>query len=410
MTFLTTCIRISTFSGFAPKFSTPMQFKGLERARDVVNLTTHGHESRTLAAQSEIRQVTCLYQSQIDTDESITSYFTHSATFDRLLDQIKDKYFPEWTPNLEILLLGSKLYLYALSFVFISDLLSSSLPLKLTTSISAQHYLVVQKGLHSALQLINTISDISLSTRPNIADYPVGLLTFHPKSYFTDLYFAVMFIFRVAIGDNQVFPTQNRKDIVSALQAAHKIFRSFPSHRDHARAALNVEFAVQIIRERSQSHSQSTLSGSTIGSLFVTNRLGASLLYDGSFHIGEVRNREMPLTTTTTNESRQPGLSQSKKESNILSSDKISSWKTLSEQYPEFLPEAPKPTQLQVPLWPAIDSTLPANSDEALFQGTFSIDGGNIGQDSIWTDWNQYIVDNRVSFDLPAVAPAMQLP
>lgn len=407
-------IRISMFLGFLPKFSTPIQFKELERARDAVNLTTHGHESQRVAVQSEIRQITCLYQSQIDTDESITSYFTQLATFDSLLDQCKDRYFPYWTPNLEILLLGSKLYLYAFSFVFISEFSSSSPRIKLTTSTTAQHYLILQKGLHSALRLIDIINDISLSTRPDVAEYPVGLLTFHPKSYFTDLYFAVMFIFRVAVEDNQaVLLSQNRKDMVSALQAAHRIFRSFPLHRDHARAALNVEFVVQIIRERSQNRKQRNMPNSMIGSLVVTNRLGASLLYDGSFRIGEVRNRDTPPTTTTTNNNRQTGLSESQKESNTPSSVKISSWKTLSEQYPEFLPDAPRPTQFQVPLWPTTDSTLHAQSDEALLQGASEVflnDGSNTGQDPMWIDWNRYIVDNRASFDLPAVAPAMQLP
>jgi hypothetical protein len=358
-----------------------------------------------LAAQLEIKQITCLYQSSIDPDENIAGYFTSAAMFDCMLDQTKQKYLPYWNSNLEVIFHRSKLYLYALSFVLVSRVSSTTSP-DIDTNISAQHYLILQKGLSSALQLIASMTDISLSSSPTTTNYAARLLTFHPKSYFTDLYFAVMFIFRVLVGANQaVVLSQNRKSIVSALQAAHKIFQSFPQHRDHARAALNVEFLVIIIRERSQNYlANNTLSSSRTHSLVVDNRLGASLMFDGNFHIWEERNRNIIPTTTSTINNLRKASPDTTADSNSLSQSKISSWKTLSEQYPELLPDAPRPTQFP-PLPP--ESILPPQSEEMLAQGSLN-DSNNASIDWLWSDWNQYIIDNRVPFDLPPVAPVME--
>lgn len=403
MATLTVSSRLSIFLGFNPKFSTPQQFKELEKAKDGANSSMAGNLTPALEAQLELNQITCLYQSNIDPDEDISSYFTSAAMFDSMLNQVKQKYLACWNSNLEVIYHGSKLYLYALSFVLVSKVPSTT-SVPIDTNISAQHYLILKKGLGSALQLISIMTDISLSSSPTTTNYPARLLTFHPKNYFTHLYFAVMFIFRALVGsDHAIVLPQNRKSIVSALQEALKIFRSFPLHRDHARAAINIPFLVHILRERSQNRLASgSLLISRPHSLVVDNRHGASLLFDCAFHVWEERNHI--ITPAVTNPDLLEGRSEKLKDHQHLSQKEVSSWKTLSEQYPEYLPDTPKPSPFP-PLPP--DSILLPQSEEMRAQGSFN-SMNDASTDWGWSDFDQDIADCGISFELPPVPPVMQ--
>lgn len=384
-------------------FSTPRQFQELEKAKDGLDSMMFGNPSRAFAAQLEINQITCMYQSNIDPDDNISNYFTSAATFDSMLSSVKQKYHACWNPNLEVLFHGSRLYLYALSFVILSKMPSSKFG-RTAPSMLAQHYIILQKGLDSALQLISTMTDISLSSTPATSDYPVRLLTFHPKTYFTHLYFAVMFIFRALVSSDQaiVLP-QNRRTIVSGLQDALKIFRSFPQHRDHARAAINIPILVHILRERSLTRlANGSLLASRPRSLVVENRFGASLLFDCSFQVWEERNRT--ITPAGTTPSLLEARSDTMNDHTPHSQKTISSWKTLTEQYPGYLPDTPKPSPF--PPLPA-DSIVFPQSEEMLAQKSFkSVDGAST--DWGWSEFDKDFSDCGISFELPPFPPVIQ--
>ena len=259
------------------------------------------------AAKLEIRQTTSIYQTQVDAGENPSTYFTKVMMFDRMFDHIKQTHFQHWSSDLEIALDSARLYLYAFTFMCSAPTGSAS-----ALRASAQHYLILQKAQAAASQLVQNLTDLSLSSSPNSA-CPAGLLTFSPKYYFTNLFFAAVFLFRILISGQAVL-SHSRTDMVSSLQAAHKIFQSFPQHRDHTRAAINIEILVQILRD---GHS---IGRNRLDSLVISNRFSASLMYDSIFRAGEERNRQQ----------------------NSRSASAVVSWKTMSDQFPERLPHVPR--------------------------------------------------------------------
>lgn len=276
--------------------------------------------SPAYSAKLEIRQITSMYQAQLDADETPSIYSSKVMIFDRMLDHIKQTYLQHWSSDLEVALDSARLYLYAFTFL-------SSAPTGSAAALraSAQHYLILQKAQAAASELISNLTDLSLSSTPNSV-CPAGLLTFYPKYYFTNLFFAAIFLFRILISGQAVL-SHNRTDMVSSLQAAHKIFQSFPQHLDHTRAAINIEILVQILRD---GHS---VGRNRLDTLVINNRFGASIMFDSIFRAGEERNRQQ--------DSRTPSA--------------VASWKTLSDQFPERLPHvprrptAPSSTAFQVP-------------------------------------------------------------
>ena len=290
-----------------------------------------------------------MYQSQLGAGEEPSAYFTNVATFDRIFEQIKQNYLQYWTTDLEIALDGARLYLYAFTFMCSAPIGSSS-----ALRASAQHYLILQKALAAASQLVSNLSDLGLSSSPSML-CSAGLLTFYPKYYFTSLFFAAVFLFRILISGQAVL-SHNRTDMVSSLQAAHKIFQSFPQHRDHTRAAINIEIFVKILRD---GHS---VGRKRLDTLVISNRLGASVMYDSIFRAGEERNQQQDSHTPSA----------------------VGSWKTMNEQFPERLPNiprrpsAPPHTSFQVP------------SAMALF------DEAN---PEWWTSWDAYMEDFGIGLE-----------
>ena len=304
--------------------------------------------SRAYSAKLEVRQISSMYQAQLDADETPSIYSSKVMMFDRMLDQIKQKYLQHWSSDLEIALDSARLYLYAFTFLCSAPTGSAS-----TLHTSAQNYLILQKAQIAASQRVSNLTDLSLSSTPNSVG-PAGLLTFYPKYHFTNLFFAATFLFRILVSSQAVL-SHNRRDMVSSLQAAHKIFQSFPQHRDHTRAAINIEVLVQILRD---GHSAGR---NRLDTLVINNRFGASIMFDSIFRAGEERNRQQ--------NSRKPSA--------------VASWKTLSDQFPERLPHVP-----QRPTAPSSTAfQLPAES-------------AMMDEDpEWWTSWDAYMQDFGIGLE-----------
>ena len=336
-------IRLSVFYGYPPSFSTPQQFQAIDKAK----ASSRDCMSQAFAAKLEIRETTCMFQSQLDMSEDPDAYFTKVMMFDRIFDQISSKYHQHCTSDLELTLDSSRLYLYAFAFMTCAPTGSAT-----AMRASAQHYLILQKALAAASRLIANLTNLSQSSSPSATS--VGLLSFYPRHYFEMLFFAAIFLFRILI-NGQGALSHNRAEMISSLQAAHKIFQSFPQHRDHTRAAINIELFVKILRDGR------SVGRKRLDSLVITNRLGASIMYDSIFRCGEERNSQ---------------------QSGGVPSD-VGSWKTMTEQFPDRLPDVPR------------RPSAPSNSS-ILTPVAGPISEGN---PEWWKSWDAYIGDFGVGFE-----------
>lgn len=289
-----------------------------------------------------------MYQTQVETGENPGTYFTKAVMFDRNLDQIKQAYLQHWNPDLEINLDSAKLYLYAFTFMCSAP---DTPPRALR--VSAEQSLIQQKALIAASHLISSMTDLSLSSSPNTIR-PAGLLTFYPEFHFKSLYFAAIFLFRILVS-GQTVSSHDKKEMVSLLQAAHKIFQSFPEQRDHTRAAISIEVLVQILREEKSPERK------PLESLVVEDRLGASLMFDALFRVWEERNRH---------DSKTPS--------------QVASWKSMTEQFHDRLPRAP------------IRPVTPRSTSISLLADAVSTDGESLRW---WESWDAYLEDFGIGYD-----------
>lgn len=152
---------------------------------------------------------------------SHTAYFGLTQLFDGQLDDIKTGYLTCWTPALEVELQGAELYLCATNFA-----LSAAGKPNNATALSLHQETALLKGLKTAITLIKSTTTLSLTPADNDI-YPAGPATFYPKQYFTTLFFAATFLFRLLL--SSLTATQQDRDLaVTGLMDAHKIFQTLP--------------------------------------------------------------------------------------------------------------------------------------------------------------------------------------
>jgi hypothetical protein len=212
--------------------------------------------------------------------QSLTSFL------DRELDSIKTSYYDVWSPELEIQLEAAKLFLYALCFVNEQRLAPQS---SITRSqVSTYTRLIMQQGLTSASRLINTFADIQTSTAslPDSIKYSTHTsscsshILFYSKPYFTNLYFATVFLLRYLVTQSHA-SQQDREQAINQVTTSHRIFSALGCSRDHKRGGLLIEVLGRMTR-----------SGGLPPNLHIKSRLGASLVYDSTVNAGLFRNRD----------------------------------------------------------------------------------------------------------------------
>jgi hypothetical protein len=259
---------------------------------------------RAFIAYTEIQRQIGRYTAQLD--GMIDNRAQHSLTsfLDRELETIKASYYDVWSPELEMHLDAAKLFLYALCFVNEQRLAPQS---SITRSqVSAYTQLILQQGLTSACRLISTFADIQTSTAslPDSIKYSTHTsscsshMLFYPKPYFTNLYFATVFLLRYLVAQPQA-SQQDREQAINQITTSHRIFSAAGCSRDHKRGGLLIEVLGRMTR-----------SGGLPPNLHIKSRLGASLIYDLTVNAGLFRNRDpntgqlaRPNTWITLNES-----------------------------------------------------------------------------------------------------------
>ncbi|KAK5129049.1 hypothetical protein LTR85_000382 [Meristemomyces frigidus] len=218
-------IRLSTYLGMPPPISTPHLLNAVKQACSQVSSVL----PPSFRALLTIRQVTASFTSHLlDLSDggSHTAHFGLTQHFDKQLDDVKTDIATCWTPALEVDLQGAKLYLYATTLA-----LPTASDAKETTVRSLHRETALQKGLLAAMAVITNTTALSLTSADSDC-YLAGVLTFYPKQYFTTLFFATTFLFRLLLSSRTAMQ-QDRELALAGLMDAHKTFHSFPNDRDH---------------------------------------------------------------------------------------------------------------------------------------------------------------------------------
>jgi hypothetical protein len=230
-------------------------------------------------------------------------HFTVTQTYENQFEEVKRTNADIWTPQLEMELCSAKLYLYAMTFIIPSQTNDDC-----HQQIHRQS--VLQKGLKAASGYITEA--VNVSQLPVASGfYPGGHLTFAPKQYFTSLFSATTFLFRYLATYTTGTAAQESLAMGSIIEA-HKIFQSFPGNRDMTRAAIHTEMLVSILRDKSPSSMPGLME------LAITNRLGASVMYDAIFRSSAHMNRDSITGASTP----------------------VHEWKSMNTAHAERLPKA----------------------------------------------------------------------
>lgn len=302
-------------------------------------------------ARIDIHEVACNYCSLLEDIIDPSVHNSLSQMFDRNLDDIKRKYSPNfWIGELEILLQKAKLNLYAMSFLIPRRQDSM-------TNLLDDHHRETSLllGLGSASTLIDQVKMMSTHTVAE-GSYPGGKLTFYPKDYLKSLFFATSFLFRIITNKHSV-PSEQKILAIKAVAESHKIFRLFPNERDATRAARLIEKFMKMARAADASPDPSPLK-----ELVITNRLGASVMWDTFFRTWQ------HMRSNDANRANASALE----------------WNLSNETGEEDLPLAPEMKE-------DIQGSHPAS--------TCNIPMSLLPDAAYWTSWDAYKNDFELGFD-----------
>ena len=280
-------------------------------------------------------------------------HFAVTQTYEDQLDELRRTNAEIWTPQLEMEMCSAKLYLYGLTFTI--PILTNVLG---NPQRQIHRQMVLQKGLKAASGYITEATNMNQLPAAS-GFYPGGDLTFAPKQYFTSLFNATTFLFRFLATYTTGTAAQESLAMGSIIEA-HKIFQSFPGNRDMTRAAIHTETLVSILRDRSR--------GSPLGlnELVMTNRLGASVMYDAAFRSSAQSNRD-----PTTGES-----------------PPVQEWKSLNDTYAERLPKAVRESSVGASV--NTGSSDPDGMD-SLDTNSLQQPQPSVQEPSWWGDWETYM-------------------
>ena len=247
-----------------PPISSYHQLKYVRKAIDQLN----GSLSQENQASLAICEIICNYSVSLEVIEDPGAHISLTNAFDGSLDTVKQSYLAQWTLELDVQLQAAKLNLYASSAL---------LPLQHNVLADAQNLINRQtlylRGLESATTLIKHMKNMALS-KASEGQYPAGKLTFFPKHFFTSLFFSAVFLFRIFV----YLQPPSHAHTARAMQGmfdAQSIFQLLPHHRDLVRAAR----LIGKLAEKAQT-ADTAGNHSPLAELVVTNRLGASVLWD----------------------------------------------------------------------------------------------------------------------------------
>lgn len=340
LAFANTLPRVATFSGLPAPTPTQQHSRSIGGALDVVSKLVPAWWNVLFS----VMEIAHTAMGMLDGIEDHALHFSVTQLFSDQLDQLKHANIGQWPPELEIEWCNAKLYLLALTFTKPA----TTDPMQ-NMQIRIYHQSVLQRCFEAATSIISQFVKLG---QLNVSElYPDGLLRFVPGLYFTSLFNATAFLFRIMATHMTPTPALRSRAMGSIIEA-HKIFQSYPERRELTRAAIHIEALIDTIKQ-----------GAPVGmsELAVKNKLGASVMFDAVFHACRQRNLD-PRTG-------RPLL--------------LRDWRTVTETFPQRLPEAPaeKTTNDDPQSGPGNDNVV---LDEQFLVPT----DANMPW---WDEWDQYI-------------------
>lgn len=229
-------------------------------------------------------------------------HFSVMQKFSEQLDELKRVRLDSWRSELEVEWCNAKLYIFALTFTTPANADPSQ-----NTQMRIHRQTILQKAFEVASSL--TTEFVKLGQLSTSDLHPGGLLKFIPELYLTSLFNATTFLFRFMATFIPLTLMQGSQAMGLIIEA-HKIFQSYPGHREFTRAAIHIETFIDILKQ-----------GAPVGmsELVVKNKLGASVMFDAIFYACRQRNidprTDKPLA--------------------------VQEWRTANETFAQRLPKTP---------------------------------------------------------------------
>ena len=268
--------RLGTISGFVGPISLPQHTKSIKRARKLAsNLLRPGDH-----AALDLWQIFVSAQVALDNVDEWSTQYTMIQIFEQQIDNIKIRHAEGWSTSLEAQIQGAKMYLLGMTLTL--DLPSDN---QLPQAIICRK-LALERSMGATQAYISAITSLSDQEVPSLSSAS-GYLTFHPKYLFVMLMGAACYLFRFLVSYQGATQSQQAL-VIQRMTQAHRIFQSFPEHRDAVRACIMIEMLVGRLK-----------LGNTqdIQGLAIKTRLGASVVSDALFRAAEVRQRDLaPLS------------------------------------------------------------------------------------------------------------------
>lgn len=281
--------------------------------------------------------------------ENIDDPHTHYAmteTFNAQMTALKSVAQESWvwSTALDIQLESARLHLFAMTFIQDNTFHDAQ--------IRIYHQTILQNLLSSASSLVSTMTGLS---NQEIAGhhYFSGILTFYPKHYFLSLILATSCLYRFLIANRNALQSQQSLAI-TRITEAHKIFQSFPDHRDAVRACINIELCMSYIQR---------MTAETNRDMFIKTRSGASITLDAGLRAAQQRHFN-PLDGTTA---------------------PMTQWADMGDHYAHRLPLAPEQKIASPKNKGVTPVTVPMVSGDTV--NDMVMDMG------IWDTWNVYSND-----------------
>ncbi|KAF7559026.1 hypothetical protein G7046_g5132 [Stylonectria norvegica] len=271
----------------------PPTLSSLEHLSTISRMASDERIPRNLACLAEIQACTAKYTSLVTESASLNLAALLEPTFKQDLDNTKNRYIKDWSPNLEFVFLNCKLHIIATRAISQDQQLSPATRDSSDAPIDPAFIASLLDGFHCAIRMIKFIcSDQEVSRASRALDnhvipgkdlYMRGL----PKLYFRGLMFATFCILRyqVPLSSFVGSDTNNAREHVE--MARDYLRRQSVRPNDEAGRSTAVIETLSMFA--------TAPSGSTSGTIKIKERFGASVFYDALTKAGELRHRPVRL-------------------------------------------------------------------------------------------------------------------
>ncbi|KAF5537634.1 transcription factor SEF1 [Fusarium napiforme] len=263
--------RLSEFLGFSSSFSSTYHLSCISRARERASnlLGPSGHMIL------EIRRLSLTSMAKLDMVTDSALHFSQTQSSISELELLRRSDQRPWSPETELTLQGTKLYLYAMTL-----LLPPPKDLVVALQATSNRDTVLISGLMCASTMISDMLQ-QIDDKPNQgSDKNTCSAAFWPKTQISYMFFAATFIFRVLLSHSSLTP-QDITLAMSRLADAHAVSRMEPLHPDRTRAAGIIQRLIEVARSYMiEDSGENDAKDLLPRGLLVTGRLGASVMFD----------------------------------------------------------------------------------------------------------------------------------